>query len=159
MTSISEAAAQFLAAKRIAVTGVSREVGSQHGGNAVYRRLRSAGYEVFAINPNADTVEGDRCYHDLGDVPGGVDAVVIATSPAHADATMRRCHELGIGRVWMHQGIGAGSVSASAAAYGREHDMLVIDGACPLMFMPKADPGHRLMRCVGSWMGKVPRHV
>jgi uncharacterized protein len=80
MQSIKEAAADFLAHKRIAVTGVSRTA-SGHGGNTVYKRLRDRGYEVFAVNPNADTVECDPCYHTLADLPDGVDAVVIATRP------------------------------------------------------------------------------
>jgi predicted CoA-binding protein len=42
------------------------------------------GYEVFAVNPNADQVEGDRCFHDLKSIPGGVDAVVIGTRPESA---------------------------------------------------------------------------
>jgi len=29
----------------------------------VYQRLRQRGYQVFAVNPNADHVEGDPCYH------------------------------------------------------------------------------------------------
>ena len=78
MVTIKEAASAFLANKRIAVTGVSRKA-EGHGSNAVYKRLRDRGYEVFAVNPNADEVEGDPCYHDLRDIPGGVDAVVIAT--------------------------------------------------------------------------------
>jgi predicted CoA-binding protein len=159
MQSIAQAAKDFLSKRRIAVTGVSRSHPQEHGGNAVYRHLRAAGYEVFAVNPNADEVEGDRCFHDLEEIPRGVDAVVIATSPTHADETMRRCAELGIRDVWMHRGTGAGSVSATAAAFGREHDIRVIDGGCPLMFLPKADPGHRLMLRIGTWTGRVPRQV
>ena len=101
---------EFLANKRVAVTGVSRHPES-HGSNVVYQRLRERGYEVFAVNPNADEVEGDRCYHDLRSIPGGVDAVVIATRPEIADETMRDCADLGIKHVWMHRGPGAGSVS------------------------------------------------
>jgi CoA binding domain len=70
-----------------------------------------AGYEVFAVNPNVDEVEGDRCYHDLRSIPGGVDAVVIATKPERAEDTMRECADLGIKHVWMHRGPGARSVS------------------------------------------------
>jgi hypothetical protein len=47
---------------------------------------------------------------------------------------MRECAELGIDHVWMHRGFGGGSVSPSAAAYGRAHGIHVIDGACPCMF-------------------------
>src|SRR5262249_15723659 len=112
MTAIKEAAAEFLSHTRVAVTGVSRTPGS-HGSNAVYKRLRDRGYEVFAVNPNADEVEGDTAYHDLRSIPGGVEAVVIGTRPERADQTMHECGELGIEHVWMHRGPGPGSVSES----------------------------------------------
>ena len=155
---IKEAASEFLACKRVAVTGVSRHP-QNHGSNIVYKRLRDRGYEVFAINPNADEVEGDRCYHELRSVPGGVDAVVIATRPEVAEETMRECGELGIKHVWMHRGPGAGSVSDAATAYGRQHGIAVIDGGCPCMFGPTADPGHKTMRVVLTLTGNVPRKV
>src|SRR5512146_2603426 len=119
MTAIKQAASDFLSHKRVAVTGVSRIPGS-HGSNVVYKRLRERGYDVFAVNPNAEQVEGDRCYRDLRSIPGGVEAVVIATRPEAAEATMRECAELGITHVWMHRSFGGGSVSATAAAWGRE---------------------------------------
>jgi predicted CoA-binding protein len=156
MQSINEAAAEFLADKRIAVTGVSRTP-KTHGSNNVYRRLRERGYQVFAVNPNTDEVEGDRCYQDLKSIPGGVDAVVIGTRPQIAEGTMRECADLGIKHVWMHRGPGAGSVSDAATGYGRAHGITVIDGGCPLMFGPTADFGHKIMRLVYS--GHVPKQV
>jgi predicted CoA-binding protein len=158
MQKIKDAASEFLALKRVAVTGVSRS-SKDHGANVVYQRLRSRGYEVFAVNPNAQQVEGDRAYDDLRSIPGGVDAVVIATSPEHAEETMHECAELGISHVWMHRGPGAGSVSETATAYGREHGITVIDGGCPCMFGPTADPGHKTMRVVLTIAGNVPRRV
>jgi uncharacterized protein len=158
MTTIDDAAADFLVQERIAVTGVSRHAGN-HGGNFVYQRLRERGYEVFAVNPNADEVEGDKAYHDLRSIPGGVDAVVIATRPETAPATMRECVDLGIKRVWMHRAFGEGSVSAEATDFGREHGVTVIDGGCPCMFEPCADPGHKMMRRVFTLTRHVPRHV
>ena len=158
MTTVKEAASAFLANKRIAVTGVSRNAGG-HGSNAVYKRLRDRGYEVFAVNPNAEEVEGDRCYDALRSIPGGVDAVVIATRPEVAEDTMRECAELGIKHTWMHRSFGEGSVCDSATVYGREHGITVIDGGCPLMFDPTADVGHKLMRFVFTHKGKVPKTV
>ena len=158
MVPIKDAATEFLGMKRIAVTGVSRTP-KNHGSNVVYQRLRARGYEVFAINPNTDEVEGDRCYHDLKSVPGGVEAVLIATRPEYAEATMRECAELGIRHVWMHRGPGPGSVSAAATDYGRRHGITVIDGGCPLMFNPTADAGHKAMRFMFTMTGKVPRRV
>lgn len=157
-TKIKDAAADFLEKRRIAVTGVSREP-ADHGGNVVYRRLRDRGYDVFAVNPNANEVEGDTSYPDLASIPGGVEAVVIATRPETADQTMRECTELSIGQVWMHRGPGPGSVSESAAEYGREHGIRVIDGGCPCMFGPTADTGHKAMCLVLKLTGNVPRKV
>lgn len=155
---IADAADEFLACQRIAVTGVSRAPKS-HGSNIVYNRLRERGYEVFAVNPNAEEVEGARCYRDLRSIPGGVEAVVIGTRPERAEATMWECADLGIHQVWMHRSIDRGSVSASATAYGRTHGINVIDGGCPLMFEPAADGGHKVMRFVCTLAGTVPRRV
>jgi predicted CoA-binding protein len=156
MQNVKEAASAFLANKRVAVTGVSRTP-KTHGSNNVYKRLRERGYEVFAVNPNANEVEGDRCYQDLKSIPGGVQAVVIGTRPEIAEDTMRECADLGIKQVWMHRGPGEGSVSEAATAYGRQHGITVIDGGCPLMFAPTADFGHKVMRFVYS--GHVPKRV
>jgi predicted CoA-binding protein len=155
---VADVAHAFLAHKRIAVTGVSRS-SADHGANVVYKRLRERGYEVFAINPNADRVEGDDCHADLESIPGGVEAVVIGTRPEHAEETMRKCVELGIGYVWMHRLFGAGSVSDAATEYGRRHGVTVIDGGCPLMFPPTSDTGHRIMRWMCSANGNLPRRI
>jgi predicted CoA-binding protein len=158
MASVKEAATSFLGSKRIAVTGVSRNP-QGHGSNIVYQRLRDRGYEVFAVNPNADEVEGDTCYHDLASIPGGVEAVVIGTRPETAQSTMEECEQLGIQHVWMHRSVGQGSVSPAATAYGRQKGITVIDGGCPLMFDPTADFGHKCMRYVLTWTGGVPKEV
>jgi hypothetical protein len=158
MITIKEAATVFLATKRIAVTGVSTKPAG-HGGNVVYKRLRDRGYQVFAVNPNAESVEGDTAYPDLASIPGGVEAVVIGTRPEAAEATMRECADLGINHVWMHRSSGAGSVSPSATEYGRKQGITVIDGGCPLMFDPTADLGHKCMKLFLSMSGAVPRKV
>ena len=93
MDTIKKAATEFLAAKRVAVTGVSKTA-QGHGSNVVYKRLRDRGYEVFAVNPNTETVEGDSAFPDLKSIPGGVEAVVIGTRPESADATLAECAEL-----------------------------------------------------------------
>jgi predicted CoA-binding protein len=153
---MNEAAAEFLAHKRIAVTGVSRKA-KEHGSNTVFKRLRDRGYEVFAVNPNADQVEGSPSYHDLKSIPGGVDAVVIGTAPDRAEGTMRECAELGINQVWMHRSYGQGSVSDTATVYGREHGITVIDGGCPCMYDPAADFGHKIMKVI--YRGHIPKTV
>jgi predicted CoA-binding protein len=154
MESVKHAATEFLSHKRVAVTGVSRNPGG-HGSNVVYQRLKERGYDVYPVNPNAETVDGDRCYPDLHAIPGGVEAVVIGTRPEHALATVEECNDLGIEDVWMHRSFGSGSVSDEATRYGRDHGMTVIDGGCPLMFEPAADPGHKVIK----WVCRANHHL
>lgn len=159
MATMKEAAAEFLSKKRIAVAGVSRESGGAHGGNPVYVRLRDRGYNVYAVNPNADKVEGDPCYPNLKTIPGGVEAVVIATHPNVAPDVMKDCIEAGVRHVWMHRGPGGGSVSHEAAEMGRSEGVAVIEGGCPLMYAPTADVGHKVLKGVLSLVGRIPKTV
>ena len=156
MQDIDQAASAFLAKKRVAVTGVSRTP-ANHGSNVVYTRLRDRGFDVYAVNPNADEVEGDHCYTDLKSVPADLEWVVIGTKPETAESTMHECVDLGIPRVWMHRSFGEGSVSPVATAYGREHGVTVIDGGCPCMYDPAADPGHKVMRTMLQLTRKLPK--
>jgi len=114
---------------------------------------------VFAVNPNAREVEGDPCYPSLDAIPGGVEAVVIATRPDRAEAIMKECAELGVRWVWMHRAFGQGSVSPSAAVLGRARGITVIDGGCPLMYPPASDFAHKVLRLVARRSGALPRSV
>ncbi len=154
MPTLKEAAAEFLSQDRIAVAGVSRD--PKQSANLNYRRLRAKGYEVFAVNPNADEVEGDRCYHTLREIPGGVEAVLVFTPPGAAAAVVQECAQLHVSRVWLHRAFGEGSVSPEAIAIARREGIALIDGACPLMFIGGADPGHLCMRFILGIAKKLP---
>ncbi|MEZ5158611.1 MAG: CoA-binding protein [Candidatus Nanopelagicales bacterium] len=116
---IAEAAAEFLNQKRIAVTGVSSHP-EGHGSNTVYKRLRERVHR-FRGQSQCRVRGGRSDLPDLASIPGGVDAVVIATAADRAPATMREIAELGIKYAWMHRSFGAGSVSEDATriGYGR----------------------------------------
>jgi predicted CoA-binding protein len=154
VSDVSGSVREFLDQRRIAVAGVSRESGQ--AANAVYTKLRDAGYEVFAINPKATEVEGVPCYPDLGSVPGGVDGVIAATPPRATEEIARQCSELGVRRLWMHRSFGEGSVSEEAVRYCREQGIDVIVGGCPLMFCEPVDIGHRCMRWMLRLRGRLP---
>lgn len=157
MTTLREAAEEFLAQRRIAVAGVSRD--PRQPANLIYRRLRDAGHEVFAVNPNAAEVEGDRCYKAVSDIPGHVDGVVVVTPPDVSAAVVEDCATANVPRVWLHRGIGPGSTSEEAVAACQQHGISVIPGACPNMFGETSDPGHRGMLHVLQMAGKVPRRL
>jgi uncharacterized protein len=148
----------FLAQKRIAVVAVSRNKGHHPAGNLIYHRLKTAGHDVFPVNPHMQTFEGDRCYPDLQSIPGGVDGVVIITRPEVTERIVHDCSDAGIRRVWIHQSIGkkGSSVSPEAVEYCRQHDISVIAGACPMMFGPGVDFGHTCMRWMLRLTGGLP---
>ncbi|ASR54079.1 CoA-binding protein [Cellulomonas sp. PSBB021] len=95
----------------------------------------------------------------LAAIPGGVDAVVVATRPEHARATVQEAVDLGVGQVWLHRSVDRGSVDGEAVRLGREHGLTVIDGGCPLMFGRASDRGHRVMCRLFTLTGRVPRTV
>jgi len=147
----------FLAQKRIAVAGVSRNHSHHPAGNLIYRRLKKTGHDVFAVNPHMETFEGDRCYPALRSIPGGVSGVVIITRPETTAQIVRDCGEAGVRHVWMHQSMGKGtSVSNDAVQYCREHGISVIAGACPMMFGEGVDFGHTCMRWFLKLSGGLP---
>lgn len=155
MTTLTEAAHEFLAQRRIAVAGVSRD--PKQPANLIYRRLRDAGHDVFAVNPNATEVEGDRCYASVTELPEHVDGVVVVTTPEVAMQVVADCATAGVERVWLHRGMGPGSMSEEAVAACHEHGIRVIPGGCPNMFGDTSDPGHRVMCGLLKAGHKVPR--
>ena len=156
-TTLETKVQDFLAQKRLAVAGVSRNNGHHPVGNLIYHKLKQTGHDVFPVNPNMQTFESDRCYPSLRSIPGGVDGVVIITRPETTARIVRDCSEAGVPRVWMHRSMVQGSsVSPEAVEYCREHDISVIAGACPMMFGPGVDFGHRCMRWIMGLTGRLP---
>jgi uncharacterized protein len=149
----------FLAQKRIAVAGVSRNNDRHPVGNLIYHRLKTTGHEVFPVNPHLESFDGDTCYPDLRSIPGGVDGVVVITRPEATQHIVEQCADVGVPRVWMHQSFAQAqsSVSPAAVEYCREHGISVIAGACPMMYGPGADFGHTCMRWMLGLTGGLPR--
>jgi predicted CoA-binding protein len=146
--------AAFLRGRRLAVAGVSRQ--PNQPANAIFRRLKDAGYDVFPINPNSSEVEGTKSYPNVGAVPVRLDGVVIATAPAVSIDIVRQCHEHGVPRVWFHRSFGQGSVSDEAVRACDTYGIESIVGGCPMMFCGPVDIGHRCMRWWLQRQHRVP---
>jgi uncharacterized protein len=155
MTAAPESIAAFLRGRRFAVAGVSRQAGQ--AANAVFHKLRSTGYEVFPVNPQASQLEGVACYPNVSAVPGSLDGVVIATSPDVSAQIVRQCADHGVRRVWFHRSFGNGSVSDEAVRECRARQIDCIVGGCPLMFCEPIDFGHKCMRWWLQRTGRVPK--
>lgn len=158
MVKIDSLVQDFLTQKKIAVVGVSDK--RETGCNLAYRKFKTAGYVVSAVNPRLTTFEGDPCYPDLKSIPEKPDAVFILTNPKISEQIVKQCIELGVQRVWMHclmgtkPGLAAGmtSVSQDAVKMCLDHGITVIPGACPNQFL-KPDFGHAMMRVIFRALG------
>ena len=116
----------FLPQKRIVIVGMSREAKSMS--EAVFKELSKRGYDVVPVNPNVQEVLGRKCFARVQDIQPPVDGALLMTSPTVTEAVVKGCAECGIKRVWMHRGVGEGSVSAKAIEACREHGIRVIPG-------------------------------
>lgn len=150
-----ESIAGFLRGERLAVAGVSRS-GNQPA-NAIFKKLRDAGHEVYPINPEAQEVEGVECFHDVASLPARPDGLVIVTHPDVSVEIVRQCADQGVDRVWFHRSFGQGSVSDEAVAECKARGVDCIVGGCPMMFCEPVDFGHKCMRWWLQWRGHVPR--
>lgn len=140
----------FLAQKTLAVVGVSRN-GKKYG-NAAFKTLKSKGYKLIPVNPNAETIQGEKCYHSLAELPVPVDGVLIVTHPKDTEKLVQDAVKAGIKRVWMQQG----AQSDIAIEYCEKHGIKAVYKQCILMFAQPTGM-HGFHRWVKGVFGTLPK--
>ncbi len=123
---------KFLALRSVAVVGASRDRAKY--GNIVYRELRGRGVRVLAVNPHAESVEGDPCFPSLGALPEAVEGAVIVVPPAETERAVRDAAAAGIGSIWMQPG----AESREAVRFCEEHGLCAVHDACLLVALRRA---------------------
>jgi len=148
----SKAAIQeFYALKTLAVGGVSRN--PQKFGHMVYKDLKTKGYTVYPVNPQAESIDGEPCYPSLDKLPTRPDGVVIVTPPAQSEQLVRQAIQAGITRVWLQQG----SESPAVLQLCQQNGINTISGECIFMYTPHTNWLHGIHRVVNSLIGKAPK--
>lgn len=117
--------AQILACRSFAVAGASRD--REKFGYQVYQTLKQAGYTVFAINPNADEIDGDPVYPLLDNVPEKIDCVVTVTQPEVTFDVVRQAGKLKVPYIWMQSGSESEPAMRESFAVGCD---LIAGGPC-----------------------------
>lgn len=141
----------FVAQRTLAVVGVSRS--GKKFANFAYRELRTKGYTLVPVNPGAETVEGERCYRSLLNLPGPVDGAVIIAPREQSLQVVRDAAAAGIRRVWLQQG----AESQPAIDACKDAGINVVAGECILMFAGTEHWIHRGHRFVRRLFGTLPR--
>lgn len=156
MSTFKEKIDDFLNQKHIAVVGLSRQ--DANAANLIYDKLKKTGHVVYAVNPNATTIQGEPCYPSVKALPQRPDGVVIVTRPEVTRQVVEDCAAAGVKRIWLHESLmhGGTSVSQEALEYCQQHGMSVIECGCPMMYADPVDFGHKCMKWMMRVTGQLP---
>ena len=108
----------------IAVIGATDTPG-KYGGR-IYRDLKAKGFTVFAVNPRADTVDGDLAYGTVADIPVPVDIVDVVV-PASVGISAVAALGDPAPVVWLQPGAQSREIVDHLTERGIDH---IADGAC-----------------------------
>lgn len=110
----------------LAVVGISPKLSRPSHGVAAY--MKAHGYRVIPVNPNIDSVLGERCYPTLDEVPEKIDIVVIFRKPELVPPVVESAIRVGASVVWMQEGI----AHEEAARQARKAGLEVVEDRCIL---------------------------
>lgn len=142
MSSIDERARAFLAARRLAVVGVSRN--EKDFSRMLLRELLRRGYDAVPVNPGLAEAEGRRAFGRVSELDPPVEAALFLTAPATTEAALRDALGAGVRKVWLHRGGGAGAGTPGALALCAASGVEAVHDLCPFMALPGASFPHRL---------------
>jgi len=140
---------EFLNQKTLAVIGASRS--GKKFGNGAARELRKKGYRVIPVNPEAETIDGERCYNSLSELPEQVGSLLVVVPPSETEKVVKEASEAGIRNIWMQQG----AESEASIEYCEQEGISLVHGECILMF---AEPSgiHKFHHWLWGLFGKLP---
>jgi predicted CoA-binding protein len=132
----------FLAQKRFAFIGVSRQ--PKDFSRALFREFQTRDYDPVPVNPEAEEIEGVRCFAHLRDIEPPVESVLLMTSPTMTNLVLRECVEAGVNLIWFYRGAGQGALTEGAIQICEANRIRAIRGECPYMFFDHTPWFHRL---------------
>lgn len=109
-----------------------------------YGGLKQRGKKVFAVDPSAETIEGDPAYADLEALPEKVDAVVIELPREETRDWIVKVAAAGIRDVWLHMT----ADTPEALELARDEGLDVRHGTCAVQYLDGRFPHsiHKLIR-------------
>ena len=119
--------------RTIAVVGASPR--PERPSHRVMAYLQRRGYRTVPVNPTAagDTINGERCYASLAEVPEPIDMVDVFRRPEAAGAAVDDAIAVGAKMVWMQLGVRDDAAAARAEAAG----LKVVMNRCPAIEIPR----------------------
>jgi hypothetical protein len=146
---------EFLALKRVAVVGVSRN--PKELSYTLWQELRQRRYDAVPVNPSTSEIDGRPSYASVRDIDPPVEGALIMTTAAVAEQVIAECATAGIRHVWLYGGLGGGATSAATIAAAERHGLDTIAGYCPYMFLPGTPVFHGLHGFGKKLTGSYPK--
>lgn len=85
-----------------AVVGASEN--KEKFGWKIYKKLKDNGYTVYPVSPNYETIDGDKCYKNLSELPEKPEVIDMVVSPKIGINTVKEASELGIKNILLQPG-------------------------------------------------------
>ncbi len=142
---------KFLEPKKLAIAGVSRN--PKKFGYQVFRDLKAGGYEVYPVNPNADKINGDKCYKSIKDLPADIKSILILTPKKETDNALREAINKGILNIWVQQM----SETKDTIKIAEEYQKEIIHRKCIFMFAEPVAGVHNFHRFILKLFGMLPK--
>jgi len=111
----------------VAVVGVSAN--PEKWGRKIFESLKKKKFDVFAVNPRHDSIDGNKCYPDILSLPKKPDLIITVTPPDVTVKVLEQCIELGVEKVWVQPG----SESEEAKRFAEANGLNAIFNACILI--------------------------
>jgi predicted CoA-binding protein len=146
---------EFLALKRVAVVGVSRN--EKETSRMLWQELRQRRYDAIPVNPATSEIDGKPCYATVRDIEPPVDGALIMTTPAAAEQVLEDCADAGIRHVWLYGGLGGGAANPTTIAAADRLGLDAVAGHCPYMFLPGTAAIHSIHAFGKKLTGSYPK--
>ena len=141
----------FLASKKIAIAGISRN--PKKFGYKVFTALKEKGYELFPVNPHADSIDGIKSYPDVNSLPADCKSLLIMTKRDHTDKLVSDAIAKGIQNLWIQQM----SETKTAIELAKEKNVNLVYRECIFMYAEPVKGAHAFHRFMKKLFGNLPK--
>jgi predicted CoA-binding protein len=139
----------FISSKRIAVVGMSRS--GKKFGNMAAKELKSKGYEIMSVHPDAKEIDGITCYPDLKSLSGKVDGVWISIPPKNVPPVLEEAAQIGLKNIWLQQGAWSKEVQQTID----QLSLPVVSKKCIMMYAQPVHSVHKFHRTIVGIFGRL----
>lgn len=144
---------KFLEPRKLAIAGASRNL--KKFGGVVFKELQANGFILYPINPNAEEIQGVKCYKSVDGLPADVEHLLILTSKEETDSVVHSAIKKGIKMIWIQQK----SETPEAVKIIEEAGIPLIYNKCIMMFASPVKGVHGFHRFLTKTFGAYPKLV